>query len=101
MLTSKQRSKLRALASNIAPVYQLGKQTAGENFDADFLKGVGEALEARELIKITVLKNSEFKARELGDSLAQAVGAECVATIGSKIVLYKKSGREGVKHIEL
>lgn len=103
MLNSKQRSNLRSLASNIEPVAQLGKISVGEDdgiFTETFLKTVSEALEARELIKITVLKNAAFTAKEIGDDLAEEVGAECVATIGHKIILYKFSHKKGVKHIE-
>lgn len=103
MLNSKQRSNLRSLASTLEPVCQLGKISVGEDdgiFTESFLTTVSEALEARELIKITVLKNAAFTAKEIGDDLAKEVGAECVATIGHKIILYKFSHKKGVKHIE-
>jgi len=56
-----------------------------------FVKQVEEALEARELIKINVLDNSDFTAREACDQLARETGAEGVQVIGNKFVLYKKS----------
>ena len=103
MLNSKQRSNLRAAASAMEPVFQLGKSSVNEEdgtFTETFLQSVGEALEARELIKITVLKNAAFSAKEMGDDLAKEVGAECVATIGHKIILYRYSRKKDVKHIE-
>ncbi|MBP5193113.1 MAG: YhbY family RNA-binding protein [Clostridia bacterium] len=103
MLNSKQRSNLRAAASALEPIFQLGKSSVNEEdgtFTDTFLQSVSEALEARELIKITVLKNAAFSAKEMGDDLAREVGAECVATIGHKIILYRYSQKKNVKHIE-
>ena len=103
MLNSKQRSNLRAAASAVESIFQLGKSSVNEEdgtFADTFLQSVSEALEARELIKITVLKNAAFSAKEMGDDLAREVGAECVATIGHKIILYRYSQKKNVKHIE-
>lgn len=87
MITSKQRSYLRGLANNIEPIFQLGKDGISDSF----LKQVSDALEARELIKINVLQNSVYSAREASDSICSSIGCEGVQTIGSKFVLYKKS----------
>ena len=103
MLNSKQRSNLRAIASTIEPVFQLGKTSVNEDsgeFTETFLSSVNDALEARELVKLTVLKNAPFTARELGDDLAGKLSAECVATIGHKIILYRYSNKKNIKHIE-
>lgn len=95
-MTSKQRSKLRSLAQNVEPIGQIGKGGVSENA----LKSFSDALDARELIKITVLKNSDEEVGVLCDSLAEKLGAEAVCAIGRKVVLYRKSGRKDVKHIE-
>ncbi len=103
MLNSKQRSNLRSLASTLDPCAQLGKISVGEDdgvFTQNFLDSVDAALEARELIKITVLKNAAFTAKEIGDELAKELNAECVATIGHKIILYRFSKKKDVKHVE-
>ncbi len=97
MLTSKQRSKLKALAANIDPVGQVGKDGIGENM----LKSFSDCLEARELIKISVLENAEGAPGAVGRELAQRLGAECVIVIGRKAVLYRKSSREGFDHIKI
>lgn len=60
MLTSKQRSNLKALAANLQPVAQVGKGGVNENM----VKSLSDALEARELIKISVLTNAENEAKE-------------------------------------
>lgn len=87
MLTGKQRSYLRALANDIEPIFQLGKGGISDNF----IKQVNDALEARELVKINVLKNAEVSAREACDEIARLSGAEPVQVIGNKFVLYKES----------
>ncbi len=51
-MTSKQRAYLKGLAMNIVPVFQIGKSS----LTPEITQAVDEALEARELIKITVLK---------------------------------------------
>ena len=94
-LTSQQRAKLRSLASTMASVTQIGKGGVTENF----LTTVCDALEARELIKLSVLDNSEETPRSAADSLAEAVGADVVAVVGRKIVLYRESEKH--KKIEL
>jgi|LSQX01.1.fsa_nt_gb RNA-binding protein len=87
MLTSKQRSYLRGLANTIEPIFQVGKGGIGDNL----IKQFNDALEARELIKATVLKNSEAGSREIADEIADKVGADVVQVIGNRFVLYKES----------
>lgn len=95
-MTTKQRSKLRSLAQTIEPIGQIGKGGISDNMVA----GLSSALEARELIKVTVLKNAEDEAKYLADDLAAELNAEVVCTIGHKIVLYRRSLKDGVKHVE-
>ena len=86
----------RSLAQTIEPIGQIGKGGISDNMVA----GLSSALEARELIKVTVLKNAEDEAKYLADDLAAELNAEVVCTIGHKIVLYRRSLKDGVKHIE-
>lgn len=95
-MTTKQRSKLRSLAQNIEPVGQVGKGGLGENM----ISGLSDALEKRELIKITVLNNAEDDISDIAAELAEKLGAEVVCVIGHKVVLYRLSHKENVKHIE-
>lgn len=97
MLTSKQRSKLKSLAANITPIGQVGKDGIGENM----LKSFSDCLEARELIKINILENADGVPREIGEQLAERLGAECVIVIGRKAVFYRRSQKKGVEHIQL
>ena len=95
MLTSKQRAYLRSLAANESAIMQIGKGGISENLK----KTVSDALEARELIKLTVLENCDYGTRDVAEELAEATGAEVVAVIGRKIVLYRES--ENKKRIEI
>lgn len=97
MLNSKQRSILRSEASKIDAILQVGKGGIGEKM----IKTVSDALEARELIKITVLENSESSAKETADDIADATSSEVVACIGRKVILYKESSKEEKKKYSL
>ncbi len=87
MLTGKQRSYLRSLANSVEPIFQVGKGGINDNM----IKQFNEALEARELIKVTVLKNAMVETKEVCNEAASLVGAEVVQVIGNKFVLYKES----------
>lgn len=96
MLNSKQRSNLRSIASEIQPIGQIGKAGLCENM----ISSLSDALNARELIKITVLNNSDVDIKETGIKLAESLKAELVAVIGKKIILYRKSEKQDFEHIE-
>ena len=87
MLTSKQRARLRAMANSMDTIYQVGKG----GIEEALVKGVSDALEARELIKLRVLDNAAYSAREAADALAAATGADVVSVVGSRFVLYRPS----------
>ena len=95
MLTSKQRAYLRSLANSLDPIFQVGKGGISEEMCIQ----IGNALEARELIKARVLDNSGYTAREAADVIAEQLGADVVAVLGLKFVLYKESKKH--KRIEL
>ena len=97
MITSKQRAKLRSLATKIDPIIQIGHKEISENL----LMQIDGALETRELIKISILQTADVDGKSLVNELANVLHAEPVASIGSKMVLYRKSRKAGVKHIEL
>ena len=95
MLTSKQRAYLRSLATNEPTIMQIGKGGMSENL----IKTVSDALEARELIKLSVLENCDWSAKEAAAELAEATFSDVVGVIGRKIVLYRESSTK--KRIEL
>lgn len=87
MLTSKQRSYLRSLGNTLEPIFQVGKG----GLDEGFFKQVEDALEARELIKISVLRNSEIDSWEACETICSSAYADPVQVIGNKFIIYKKS----------
>lgn len=86
-MTSKQRSYLMKLASSIDPILQIGKSSV----TPELIAAVEEAIEARELIKLHILKNCFTDGRELAEQLAAGTDAEVVQVIGKKIVLYREA----------
>ena len=96
-MTTKQRAFLKGLAMNIDPIYNIGKAS----ITPEFTEGIIEAIEVRELIKISVLKNCADDPKELAQILADRTGAEVVQVIGKKIVLYKPAKDKDKRKIEL
>lgn len=94
-MTSAERAKLRSLAMNIEPTTHIGKNGIGDAL----LKQLDEQLETRELIKVAVLRNADFSAKEVAEELAEECNAQVVQVLGSKITLYRVSKKDGVKHI--
>ncbi len=87
MLNSKQRAYLRGMANTTPAIFQIGKGGINENL----VSQVKDALEARELVKITVLNNTALETREASDEMVTLTGAEPVQVIGNKFVLYAES----------
>ena len=96
-ITSKQRSKLKSLASTMQPIGQIGKGGVTDNL----LKMLSDALEARELIKVNILPNSEDDAVNLAENIADLLDAVPVAVIGRKAIFYRFSSRENFAHLEV
>jgi len=86
MLTGKQKSYLRSEAHHLQPIFQIGKGGLTE----PIIKQIEEALEARELIKVSILQNSEEDKNEIARRLEET-GIEVVQVIGKILVLYKES----------
>ena len=86
-MTSKQRAYLKGLAMTMDPIFQFGKNSLPPENTA----AIAEALEARELIKISVLNNCADDPREIAQMVAERTRSQVVQVIGKKIVLYKES----------
>ncbi|MCI9340912.1 MAG: ribosome assembly RNA-binding protein YhbY [Dorea sp.] len=95
-MTTKQRAYLKSLAMTMDPIFQIGKNS----MTPELTKAVEEALNARELIKVSVLKNCMDDPRMLAEMLAERTHSSVVQVIGKKIVLYKE-GKDKNKKIEL
>ena len=87
MLTGKQKRFLRAEAHHLSPIFQVGKGGVNENM----ITQIKEALEVRELIKVSILQNNLDDKHEVAEDLAAGAGAELVQLIGHTVVLYKES----------
>ena len=96
-MTSKQRAYLKGLAMTMDPIFQIGKSSLTPELTA----AVAEALEARELIKLNILKNCVDDGNELAAVLAARTHAQVVQVIGKKIVLYKEAKDEKKRKIVL
>lgn len=95
MLTGKQKRYLRSMAHHLDPIFQVGKGGVNDNL----IKQIGEALEVRELIKVSILTNCDEPRDEVAEALSGGAEAELVQVIGNTIVLYKESREK--KTIEL
>ena len=84
-ITSKQRAYLMKLASNLTPIFNVGKSS----LSPEMVEGIGQALEKRELIKIGVLKNCMDDPTAIAECIAERTHSTVVKVIGKKIILYK------------
>ena len=84
-MTSKQRAYLKSLASNLNPIFQVGKSS----LTPEFTEAIEEAFHTKELIKIAVLKNCMDDPNEIAQVVAERTHSQVVQVIGKKIILYK------------
>lgn len=96
-MTSKQRAYLRSISSTLEPIFQVGKSS----LTPELTNAVAEAIEKRELIKISVLKNCFDDPNEIAQILAERTHSQVVHVIGKKIVLYKPAKDETKRKIVL
>jgi len=85
-MTSKQRAYLRGLANTINAIFQIGKGGISDIL----LEQLNNALEARELIKISVLETAPGSAKELAEEIAIGTNSVVVQTVGDKITLFRQ-----------
>ena len=86
-MNSRQRAYLKSLAMTMDPIMQIGKAS----LTPEITGAADEALEARELIKIHVLKNCMDDPRAIAATLAERTHSQVVQVIGKRIVLYRES----------
>lgn len=86
IINSKQRAYLRSLANGLDAIFQIGKGGTSDNQ----IQQLKDALEARELIKISVLETAPASAKLLGEELAKETNSILVQVVGNKITLFKK-----------
>ena len=91
--------------ADIKAIKELALYAAKKQVPAAFanqtIKDVNDALRARELIKLRVLDNSPYTAREAADEIAEKTGADVVQVVGSRFVLFKRNPKDPVIDIKL
>lgn len=85
MLTNKEKKFLKKEAHHLKPIFQIGKN----GINPELLEQVADALNKRELIKVTILQNSEAEIETVAQEIAKSIHADVVQTIGRVMVLYK------------
>lgn len=89
-MNSKQRAYLKSLASKITPIFQVGKSS----LTPEMITALDAALEKRELIKVSVLKNCLDDPKAIAEVIGERTHSEVVHVIGKKIVLYRPSKKD-------
>ncbi|MFP3155482.1 ribosome assembly RNA-binding protein YhbY [Lachnospiraceae bacterium ZAX-1] len=89
-MTSKQRAYLKSLANNITPILQVGKSS----LTPEIVVAVDEALEKRELIKLSVLQNCLDDPKEIAEIIGERSRSSVVQVIGKKIILYRPAKKD-------
>jgi RNA-binding protein len=84
-MTSKQRAYLGSLASTMDPIFQIGKAS----LTPEIIEALDAALEKRELIKISVLKNCIDDQKEIAGMIAERTHSTVVKVIGKKMIIYR------------
>ncbi|MCD8391015.1 MAG: ribosome assembly RNA-binding protein YhbY [Firmicutes bacterium] len=97
MITSKQRAYLRKIAHDLEPIFQIGK----DGITDELLKGISQALNKRELVKVHILESALLDTKTACNDAAARLGAEPVQAIGNKFILYRESEDEKYRKIEL
>lgn len=90
MLTSKQRAFLKGQAHSLKPIIQIGKN----GLNNEIKTSIRNALDARELIKVTLLQNTDEMPQEVAEILEEEIGLDTVLKIGRVLILYKESSRK-------
>ena len=97
MITSKQRSKLKAMANTLRPAVLVGKDELTENV----VNEIATALYHHELAKVAALKSCTISAKTMCAEVCEILQCEPVLCVGNRFVVYKRSDKEGIEHIEI
>lgn len=97
MITTKQRSVLKAMANTLRPSVTVGKDELTENV----IKEIETALYHHELVKVAALQSCTIPAKVMCREVCDILCAEPVLCVGNRFVVYKRSDKENIEHIEL
>ncbi|EPU51035.1 RNA-binding protein, partial [Streptococcus agalactiae str. Gottschalk 1005B] len=94
---SKQRAFLKSEAHSMKPIIQIGKNGLNNQIKTS----VRNALDARELIKVTLLQNTDEDIHDVAEVLEDEIGCDTVLKIGRILILYKESARKENRKISV
>ncbi len=97
MITTKQRSKLKALANTLKPTVIIGKGDLTDNIVNEIEVG----LYNHELVKVSALKSCESTARDMCADVCNVLGCDPVIVVGNRFVVYKRSDKKDIEHIDI
>ena len=97
MITTKQRSKLKGMANTLRPLVTIGKDELTENV----IKEIEIALYHHELVKVAALQSCETPAKVMCQEVCEVLQADPVQCVGNRFVVYKRSNKENIEHIEI
>lgn len=89
-MTSKQRAYLKSLASSLTPIFQVGKSS----LTPEMVSAIDEAIEKRELIKVSVLNNCQDDPAQIAETMAERTRSQVVQVIGKKIILFRPAKKD-------
>lgn len=97
MITTKQRSKLKAMANTLRPAVTIGKDDLTENV----IKEISVALYHHELVKVAALKSCTLSAKAMCAEVCEILVCEPVLCVGNRFVVYKRSDKDNIEHIDI
>jgi len=97
MITTKQRSKLKGMANTLRPLVTIGKDELTENV----INEIKTALYHYELVKVSALQSCFTPAKDMCRQVCEILQCDPVQCVGNRFVVYKRSDKENIKHIEL
>lgn len=97
MITTKQRSKLKSMANSLKPSVTVGKDELTENV----IKEIETALYHHELVKVASLQSCAMSAKDMCQIVCDSLLCEAVLCVGNRFVVYKRSDKENIAHIEI
>ena len=97
MITTKQRSKLKAMANTLRPAVTIGKDDLTENV----IKEISVALYHHELVKVAALKSCTLSAKAMCAEVCEILECEPVLCVGNRFVVYKRSDKDNIEHIDI
>ena len=97
MISTKQRSKLKAMANTLRPLVTIGKDELTDNV----IKEIETALYHHELVKVAALQSCETPAKVMCQQVCDVLACDPVQCVGNRFVVYKFSSKENIEHIEI